>query len=374
MRDLSIMIKPVSGRCQLRCGYCFYRDAAERRAVPCPGPMSLETAERLLRQVFRDAAPGDRVSFCFQGGEPTLIGAAFLRSFVDRAEVLSRGAELSWSIQTHGLLLGDELLSLFRERSFLVGLSFDLLPEVHDAARVDPRGTPTASRVLRAAERLAREGIDFNILATLTRPLAQRPREAWDVIRQHGFRFVQITPCAAPLGPVDGDPWSLTPRLFASFTSQLFDLWHEAFLSGDYISVKLFDDLVHRLAFGSVTACGLDGRCRPQLVVEADGSVYPCDFYCLDDLRLGDLRTDPPEVLLDRAAALPFMRGALPVHCVSCPHAALCGGGCRRMRGCVFPSPRGGDCGMRLFLDRSIDRLQALAIRQRQLRREQNGV
>ena len=29
-------------------------------------------------------------------------------------------------------------------------------------------------------------------------------------------------------------------------------------------------------------ACGMGGGCGLQYVVEADGGVYPCDFYMLD--------------------------------------------------------------------------------------------
>ena len=36
----------------------------------------------------------------------------------------------------------------------------------------------------------------------------------------------------------------------------------------------------------------MNGVCSRQYVVEADGSVYPCDFYMLDDWRLGNLTTD----------------------------------------------------------------------------------
>ena len=33
------------------------------------------------------------------------------------------------------------------------------------------------------------------------------------------------------------------------------------------------------------------GHCTCQYVVEADGGVYPCDFYVLDGYRLGDIGT-----------------------------------------------------------------------------------
>ena len=35
-------------------------------------------------------------------------------------------------------------------------------------------------------------------------------------------------------------------------------------------------------------ACDQRGICGVQYVVEADGGAYPCDFYMLDEYRLGN--------------------------------------------------------------------------------------
>ena len=38
--------------------------------------------------------------------------------------------------------------------------------------------------------------------------------------------------------------------------------------------------------------CAMVGRCGPSLVIESDGSVYPCDFYALDEWKLGSIAED----------------------------------------------------------------------------------
>ena len=69
-------------------------------------------------------------------------------------------------------------------------------------------------------------------------------------------------------------------------------------------------------------------------MVEADGSVYPCDFYMLDDWRLGNLTTDSFPELERRRQALGFIEASriYPPQCRSCKWAPLCRGGCRRDR------------------------------------------
>lgn len=53
-----------------------------------------------------------------------------------------------------------------------------------------------------------------------------------------------------------------------------------------------FDNLLLMLNGQPLGTCGMLGMCGMQYVVEADGSVYPCDFYMLDQYRLGNLNTD----------------------------------------------------------------------------------
>jgi len=61
MRDLSLLLKPASSGCDLRCSYCFYADVSKRRHVKNYGLMSRDTAETVIRR----AARYRRVTFCF---------------------------------------------------------------------------------------------------------------------------------------------------------------------------------------------------------------------------------------------------------------------------------------------------------------------
>ena len=56
MPPLSVLIKPASGLCNMRCRYCFYNDETDHREVASYGIMSSETAEILVRRVFEYAS------------------------------------------------------------------------------------------------------------------------------------------------------------------------------------------------------------------------------------------------------------------------------------------------------------------------------
>ena len=87
----------------------------------------------------------------------------------------------------------------------------------------------------------------------------------------------------------------------------------------------------------------MNGVCGIQYVVEADGSVYPCDFYMLDQWRLGNLVTDSFEMLDEKRRELRFVELSAEAleHCRNCRWLGLCRGGCRRNREGLAGSPLG---------------------------------
>lgn len=370
MKQIAIMIKPASAACNLRCKYCFYADIASLREVPTFGRMSRETTERMLENIRRDLAPGDQVSFAFQGGEPTLAGLDYFREFVELVEGWEPGVRVSYALQTNATLLDDDWCAFLAEKRFLVGVSLDILPDCHDAARVDARGGGTYRQVVRAIRLLEKFRVEYNVLCTLTNPVARHPERVWREILKLDLRYIQFTPCLDELESPGKSVYALTPERFAGFYTRLFRLWLAEFRAGRYRSVKLFDDVVNLLAFGLPTACGIDGVCRPQMVVEADGSVYPCDFYCLDRYRTGNLTESSLREIYESPVNREFALRAhtQPKLCAACPFAPFCGGGCKRMQRSVCCAPEDAACGYRTFLEFAMGDLQRIARDQRMRR------
>jgi len=362
MKTIHLMLKPASSLCNMRCGYCFYSDLAARRNKPSCGLMSDTTAEAIVSRLGQDLEPGDHIHFAFQGGEPTLAGLPFFRSFVSRVSRW-KGIGVSYALQTNGLLLDSQWCRFLKEHRFLVGLSLDLLPEAHDAARTDAHGQGTYRRVCEALALLNANGVDCNVLCTLTPAVAQQPKQVWDRLTALDIEYVQFTPCLGPLDEPISSPYALTPKLFASFYTELFSYWYADFQRGKCRSVKLFDDIVNLLVLGRPTGCGMTGFCQAQLVAEADGSVYPCDFYCLDPYCLGNLTTQSITQLLNAPAAEAFRNRPhqMPLLCKTCSYQRFCGGNCKRMQREICCSGDDRFCGYRSFLEQRGNTLFMLA-------------
>lgn len=354
MEHLSFLIKPASSLCNLRCDYCFYADVSSRRTVKSFGIMSEDTAAACIERIFSVLKTGDRVTFAFQGGEPTLAGLLFFKRFVELVAAAKQHFGLSisvdWALQTNGMVLDEPWCRFLGENRFLVGLSLDGGRAAHDSHRLDPRGRGTHRQVLAAKALLERHQVEYNILWVLTNGAARTPQQAWDYLVAQDIRFVQFIPCLGSLDTPSKN--ALTPQRFASFFTGLFRPWSEALARGDYRSIKQFDDLCNLLGKGTVTACGITGQCQQQMVVEADGSVYPCDFYVLDQYRCGSLCSDTPHQLQKSPITQAFLHRPREdtQRCQGCTYLPLCGGGCPRMHNAVYWG-EGQSCGFRMLLD-----------------------
>ena len=105
MLPFHLMAKPVGPACNMACRYCFYR---EKAALVGGGPMCM--SEAVLDAYIRGVAetcPGPELTYAWQGGEPTLAGAAFFRKAVALEQRYAEGREISNAFQTNGLLLDD---------------------------------------------------------------------------------------------------------------------------------------------------------------------------------------------------------------------------------------------------------------------------
>ena len=344
MEHLTVMIKPASSLCNMHCKYCFYCDVAENRGTKSYGIMTDATAANIIEKAFDAAARS--VSFIFQGGEPTLAGLDFFKSFSDTVKRSNkRNIKVFWSIQTNGLGISEEFARFFAENSFLVGLSLDGNKDMHDFLRVDAGGNPTHSKVMRTAKLFDRYNVEYNILTVVTAYTVKHIEKIYGFFKTGGFKYLQFIPCLDPLGSVPFNlPYSLTPKLYEDFLIRLFKLYYADFMAGNYISIRFFDNLVNITGGNPSEQCGMLGICPGQLVIEADGSVYPCDFYCVNYWKLGNINDMSIDEIGSTEKMKEFRSTSLykDEKCAACDVYELCRGGCRRNRD-LTPAGKAGE-------------------------------
>lgn len=333
MKHVNLLIKPASSLCNLRCRYCFYEDEAQNRGQHCMGIMKEDLADTLIRQAFEAVDPDGTVSFAFQGGEPTVAGLTYFRHFTDTVHRhCPPGVRVNFAIQTNGTLLTEEWAAFLKKEGFLVGLSLDGFREAHEAHRIDGEGKGTWKRVLAAKALLDQHQVDYNALCVVTGLCARHPEKSYGSLKNLGFRYMQFIACLDPIGHKRGqEPWSLTPEAYGRFLCRLFDLWYQDWAEGNYYSIRLFEDYVHILLGDGASTCATCGKCGAYLVVEGDGAAYPCDFFALDNGKIGSVTEMPVAEMVtsERAAAFLNWGRFKPVECRDCPYSLICNGGCK---------------------------------------------
>jgi uncharacterized protein len=277
-----------------------------------------------------------RCVVAFQGGEPTLAGLPFFKQVVSLEKELNvNNCQIENAIQTNGFALDADWCSFFKENNFLVGVSLDGNKAIHDANRVDQNDRGTYAKVAHSIQLLKNHKVDFNILTVVTKQTCLNIRDIYHFFIKNGFGYMQFIPCLDPLGEKRGSkPWSLTPELYERFLKDLFDCWYADAKRGNVYYIRYFENLLTILNGQRPEACGMLGQCSNQIVVEADGSVYPCDFYALDEWKIGNFTTDSFEEIEKKRAQVDFIGPSrIPAkECLDCKWGWICRGGCRRDR------------------------------------------
>ncbi len=340
MPSVSVLMKPASGQCNMHCDYCFYCDEMEMRAQASHGFMSEGTLRNIIRRTLLRAEGA--ASYAFQGGEPTLRGIPFFEKAVAwQKQYNKNGVRVQNALQTNGLLIDDKWCEFLKENHFLVGLSVDGTKTVHDRYR-HLKGSDASAfeRALRAADLLEKHGVDFNILTVVTADAAQSIKEIYAFYASKGWKWQQYIACLDPLKQSDPEEddkkrsYSLSADVYGQFLIDLFELWYADFKKDRQPYIRQFENWIGILMGVPPEACDQRGCCGVQYVCEAGGEVYPCDFYMLDDYRLGNFNEDRLDALDAKRREIGFIERsfALDKECQKCEFYAICRGGCQRNR------------------------------------------
>lgn len=334
MPPLSLLIKPASSSCNLRCKYCFYHSLCEKRQVASYGMMSLETLENLVKKALLFA--DDSCCFAFQGGEPTLAGLDFFKKLIEFEKKHNvKNVHIDNSLQTNGIVINEQWGKFLSENKFLVGLSLDGTKEINDYYRVTPDGKGTYPIIMHTVEILNKYKIEYNILSVITSYSSEYANRIYTFFKKNNFNFLQFIPCIDPFGQQPGtSEYSLTPEKYGNFLNTLFDRWYDDVAKGNIVSIRYFDNLVTMAMGYAPEACGMLGKCSCQFVIESDGRVYPCDFYATDEWCIGNFAENSFEEMQNSKIANKFVAVSqtLGKECNNCKWVNLCHGGCRRYR------------------------------------------
>jgi len=332
--------------CNLRCLHCFIPQNPKR--------MSLDDVARVPETVRSFAAPGSTVLLQWHGGEPTLLGADWLRGAVEA--VHANGPDFAWvhGIQTNLTTYGPEWASLYRDHfGGEVGVSWD--PGIRALANGGEDAHAAFERRFWAnLERLVADGVEPYMVVTATRTFFEafpNPLRFFDLLQRSGVRKAHIERLTET-GHARGN-WGRIGLSNAEFSRSMarfakaYALWREAD-EGPRLFLSPFDGLMEAarsLLSGEAAGYGCwSGRCDTRFhTIDQSGYKRGCTALTseVDNKRADSARA------LDIVNMAEARRERTIFHCSSCRYRAICSSGCLALS----MDDGSGECsgGFRLF-------------------------
>ena len=327
----SLLVKPASADCNLKCIYCFYLDKCNLYPGTRKHRMSDSVLEKLIQNYM--ATPQPAYSFVWQGGEPTLMGLDFFRKVTDLQKTFGKTGDIVTNgIQTNAILIDDAFAEHLAQYRFLTGVSLDGTSDIHDRFRQTAGDGPSHAAVLKGIERLKRHKVEFNILVLVSQANVNRAGEVYRYLVDSGFYYHQYIPCVEFDDHGKLRPFAISGPEWGNFLCEIFDLWYPHDIQR--VSVRHFDSLLHKILDSSVTACTLSDNCCQYFVVEHNGDIYPCDFFVKKNYKLGNITRTSWRRVISSSDYQSFgsQKSNWNKFCKSCDFLKLCVGDCLKHR------------------------------------------
>lgn len=158
--SFDIVLK-VAERCNLACPYCYYFFQEYDGNANAP-LITAEVEEELPRFLLRSVEQLNlqRLNIVLHGGEPLLLKKRRFDALCTRLRrELDGKTELTFGIQTNGVLIDDEWIEIFARHGIRPGVSIDGLKSTHDRLRPDHRGRGSYDAAVRGL-RLVQEAVN----------------------------------------------------------------------------------------------------------------------------------------------------------------------------------------------------------------------
>jgi uncharacterized protein len=331
LRPFTLLVKPTSADCNLRCTYCFYLEKCSLYPDMKVHRMSDDVLEAMIGSYMATEQPN--YSIGWQGGEPTLMGVDFFRKAVALEKKYGRpGSVVSNGLQTNATLIDDEFAAFLGEYKFLVGVSIDGPEHIHNTFRRDLGDRGSHERVLKGIEALEKHRVEYNALVLVSRANVGHAREVYEYLKGLGILFHQYIPCVEFDEAGELLPFAITGEEWGAFLVELFDVWVKEDVRR--VSIRDFDAIVGHMVTGRYSMCVQTGNCNGYFVVEHNGDVYPCDFFVDRAKRLGSVLFDSWATMRSSKKYIRFgaQKSEWNEACSKCPYLRYCSGDCIKQR------------------------------------------
>ena len=337
---LTYLIIKVTGKCNLGCNYCYYMNDL---AKPFHKRMTQETILQIYKKYADYARENllNNVTFCWHGGEPTLLGKDFFRSILAKqSDYFNDEVQIRNIIQSNGTLLDNEWADLFYRYNFSVGVSIDGSPNSHNRSRPYHNGHGSYADVVDSLQVLTANKVEFGVITVIDPNLSGR-----DVFEHHYKIGIRSMDFLLPILTYD-DFIKLHGHdaigKFSNFMCELFDAWIEK--NDPAVNISGLENLTRLIVGGKSNHCNTTNKCDQYITIEPNGDVGICENARVIPDSNNNLEKNPHEFYLtktnihihsfseiEKAVAFNFATHKYNQRsetCFSCSVKDICNSGC----------------------------------------------
>ena len=215
----------IASRCNLNCSYCFMYNLGDTTYKKQPKFMASETVDQIISKTknYIQKYNKKEFSFIFHGGEPLLAPKSFYVDFMNKVEKIQQelpNVSFYFDLQTNGVLLDKEWITLFKRLNISPSISVDGTKKAHDMYRVDHKGNGSYDDVFKSAKLLRRE-MDFADIACVIN-IEESPQEIYNSFKKMNASYVNFL---IPDYTHDNFPFDKNKTAMADWLIELFEIW-----------------------------------------------------------------------------------------------------------------------------------------------------
>lgn len=334
MIEIDTVLIKVASRCNINCSYCYVYNMGDKGWADMPNQISARTTEAVSKALSELTRLQTRpFAVVLHGGEPLLLGSKKL-DLVLSALRSSVPFEVSFGLQTNGVLITQDILDVCSEHRTTMSVSIDGPKHIHDRRRLGHDGRGTYDKVLEGINKLRRHrnsAFLFSGLLAVIDPKSD-PEEIYQFFKTldpPGIDFLYRDGNHTRLP--DGKESARTTE-YGQWLSRLVDTY---LFDQDPLPIRFVDDLIRLILGGKGTKDGAGLTDFGILVIDADGSITKNDtlkssFNGADRfIQKWSVHSNGLKEILnsDEFALSHALQRPTSSTCLTCPELQVCGGG-----------------------------------------------
>lgn len=271
----SLVLK-IASRCNLNCSYCFMYNLGDDSYKNQPKFIAEDTIDAIIEKTKIYIIKNKLITFnfLFHGGEPLLIEKEKFQEIILKLKAIENqitDLNVSFSIQTNGVLLDEEWCKILLENKVEIGISIDSTKESHDKYRIDHKGKGSYKAVKEAVNLVKKITKRADVITVMD--VAENPVKVYESLKNLNVDSVNFL---IKDFTYDNFPYTIDSNYtqpHADFLIELFDIWFE---DKEKIDIPLFIGYIN-VILGFADFNDVNSNELKSLIIETNGEIEPID-------------------------------------------------------------------------------------------------